>query len=1383
MVCSSPVINSDDRPTKPEETDSEGSILDNFRQTFGNISLGLSDEHGNEVELDCGIDEPKELRKINWEQSNEAKMFLNVTLSLDLDCPVDREKYERLWRLIAYYSSVPAHLKRGIMLSKDPHPMYVYKQDSDKDALYYTGVKASIMALPSWLMQTYTDLQLNRQQSSGKKVKLILTTQLSQTLELERVRRQARTWVVIDSTKLIRKTTTVILGKRVELQCNVQSSGEPIITWILPDGSKLDAPSDNPDERLSITADGGLGIKTVDHKDAGNYHCVAKVEEDIAVLSFYLAVQESSNPQPGEDQTSSSPLELFAGNSINLPCNVSGSPDPDVNWILPNGNIVTFRSNTSRAFVFSNGTLHIPQSQLPDNGFYKCVALNQHGIDTKTADINVSRRPGMVKPLRRFSARPQSASGLNTKIKVQIKDVEEGSGDVEEGRDLKPVQRVVPGPKSVHPLRNTWKRPPIMLRRPALQGAEDWSNSLDNRRRVNMSKAKINPEKWADILAKIRIKNGQFYTTAIPILATTPQMATQQTTFEGSSDGATTQEKKSQDFTTTQIHAQENTYSPHMTSLETTLKPFTPQAFPNVQQSTPSDVFFLPQTTSAPLHAVTFWQASPNTVSRSITYSQKESPSTNTDVDGDKPADFKRTKAMGKRKNKARLSVNKSKKDKEGQVVTTVDPITSKRDEKVMEISETIDWPKDILQWEAILTMVSPTTVQTWRKQEQSGMPPRQPNSKRRNGNRRKKPNRRKQKLNKSIESIDTTALSVNQVTAKPTELEIDVLKAMTASLSPNVPFSRSQESTGTHLKSPQTELFKSTSAQWFIPTAFPNAPKTREDMTPSTTQRRFTSRPLPPVKPLDETPLKNTASHSDRSTHGFHSEEHTGHTNAKLIQSHHQYTTPHGRTVLLNEAGEQFSTLSSSTRHNTDEIHPLSVTSGLMTMPGLDFGADEVTRPKTSFKTSAHNPNTKNIEEPIKIAITTALPRISSPNAMPKTYTPPLITKNNAKQATSISIDTENVNQKQHGLPQPIIPSPNDTTQQPPSISISPQNSNQDQKTQNKKVIFSQNSTQQSPSISTSIDNQTMVTSSQNTILKTMGTPNLIMNATQQATNISISLKDNDQKQDNLTKLITAIPITTVTPLPQKDPILQAPSTSISTKNDNKDQNDTRKLLISIQNAIPKTNVSHEATSIRPKNNDQMPDSPTKLRISSHNANAAIAPSLLMDLTQQTPSISASPQSSNKKQNSQSNSMKTPTTSLVLTDTTQQPLQTPPELTDLITQSPNHKLGLFISANPTSPALNIPSGHTIRPTTTLAPNITLILADSPTERPQLRATPKLPASASAPGGKPRITKSNFQTMSVKAETDARLPCAAVGVPVPFLSWTKVSTSMYDSSS
>ncbi|KAM9836055.1 matrix-remodeling-associated protein 5 [Aulostomus maculatus] len=518
LVCSGPVITSPHRTSPPEDTESEVMTMEDFREVGSNISLGLSDEHGNEVALDCSLGEPRELTKVSWEQLTQLQLLSNVTLAVDLECPVDREKYEQLWRLIAYYSNVPAHLKRDSILSEEPRPTYIYKQDWEKDALYYTGVKVNIMSQAAWLMQTSVDLQLNRLQSSGNTVKLILSTFLSETVEAERERRLRRTWVMIQSTNMTRTVFSALLGSPVQMDCSVHSSGLPVIHWMLPDGSKLEAPSTSSDNRVSVSADGRLAIQSVSHTDTGVYYCIAKVHGDLAVLPFHLTVQDSSSPPPGQD-ASLPPIEGSSGNPLSLPCTASSSPDAEINWILPSRNIVSLHDNSSRALVYSNGTLHIPRTQPADSGYYKCIAINQHGVDTLATKVSIVKRKETVKPLKRFPARPQSAAGVNTKISVPAEDTEEASGDMEGTQGgasrsrMDSLRRRVPGGvamgrRGAHPSRGMWQRQPVLRKQTGSRG-EDKKDIVENRRRINMSKSKIDPEKWADILAKIREKNVQ----------------------------------------------------------------------------------------------------------------------------------------------------------------------------------------------------------------------------------------------------------------------------------------------------------------------------------------------------------------------------------------------------------------------------------------------------------------------------------------------------------------------------------------------------------------------------------------------------------------------------------------------------------------------------------------------------------------------------------------------------------------------------------------------------------------------------------------------------------------------------------------------------------
>ncbi len=1333
LVCTRPIITSPHRISPPDDVDSEVMTTEDFREPFGNISLGLSDEHGNEVDLKCSIGEPTELTNISWEQVNQLQLTTNITLSVDLECPVDREKYERLWRLIAYYSNVAAHLQRGIMLREEPHLTYVYRQDSEKDALYYTGVKVNIMAQPAWLMQTSADLQLNRLQSSAKMVKLILSTDFSETVEAELVRTQRRTWVMIKSTNMTRKMLSAILGSPTQMYCNVHSSGQPIVHWMLPDGSKVEAPYSSPDNRVSVFSDGRLVIKAVSHTDTGIYYCIAKVHGDLAVLPFHLTVQESSSPPPGED-TSITPIEGFVGNPISLPCMASGSPDAEIHWILPSSNMVSFQANSSRALVYSNGTLHIPQTQLLDNGHYKCIAINQHGVDTLATKISLLRRKELIRPLRKFPARPQSASGVNTQIKVPTEDTAEASGDIEVTKVSAPINRldplrrripggVAPGRRGVHPSRNMWRRPPV-FRKPIGSRVEDRKNIVESRRKINMSKSKIDPEKWADILAKIRDRNAQTTVTPMPVQLTTERKLTEQTTqseetIEGSSDGVTVQEKEGQDYFTTPHtpvqHTQmktnkhntqgqgtrvtSNSYTAHNThdmtsksqhshSIRATAEPHTAQTTYNVQHithdmnldlhTTSNNEFYLTQTTSVPLHAVTVWQANTNTASSNSTFSLLDNHSRNTDVDRVKTADW--SKAPEKSENMRRPNVVASfNNDREfllsgSQIIPSVNPKESEtsQEENGKYLSETATTsqlhtqPKDTtlndLQSQAMLTIASPTTTlipTTARRRGSEGqLPPRlqQPNSRRKNGGRRRRPSRRKQKLNKPTQFIVPTPANAPLATARTTastELKLEPLKVTTASFNTTVPFSGSQAASSGRLSHEESTVLghddKAATKLSSLPASPPNSL-------------------LPLAKPL----FKSTS------------------------------------------AAPSFPTASPGVGHRSASSQ---TTLGISESASLLEHFDMLTSTTQQRLTGSSLPPVETLEETQRASITEDLEPVPHSDNSSGLQVQIDVRQNQSHHEYIPSEKDEKMLLKETGIHFSLLPSP-------------------------------------SASAASFIEHEIKTTSGYTSSGLIM-TPNMLFKG------------DLDTEQ-----------VTTKKPkVPEKSyHILSYPSQNNTTSSESElDQNlkETANMGINVDASITSIVITTPASAASSR-----PDAVIPSRVAPHvtlhktfSKGAKMGPTPRAT-TQEAPRINNTLDNLNQDQQIQ-------------------PITSDPRRTSgehPTTQSTDHKLAVFISTNPTSPALKFTRGQTIEQTATPTPTIAAIQTDRFREE-RLTSTQDMsrkrqqPGQGSIPRGKPRITKSNFQTFTVKAGIDAQLPCEAQGEPMPFLSWTKVASGMYDSTS
>lgn len=534
ISCRKPVIQSSlkqNSSTQDEEDDDSYKLpLEELRSSPWNITLNMTDEHGNVVHLNCEIKKPTGSTKIQWNQIQTQEIAINATIALDFECPMNRENYEKLWKLIAYYSEVPVKLERELMLRKEPKISYRYRQGSDYDALYYTGVKAQILAEPSWVMQPLINIQLNRRQSTGKKVVLSFFTVFSQTIPTKTIRQQ-RNWVMIEQNQSTRTAQSVVEGSECQLSCSVKASESPFIQWLFPDGTKLQAPFNEKDSRFSILSSGQLIIKAVSSTDGGVYHCLAQVRDDVDIMAYRLVVQPAAIQIADSDVVR---VEKNVGDPISLPCNAVAIPDPQLSWILPNSQVLNDVSNSSKGYMLPNGTLLIPRSHVTDSGHYRCVAVNQQGSDQFVVRVTVNK---MVsdRSFKRIKLKKRPGSKGLSKTRGRVIDDEEGSGTggVEEfprrknrlkdweipykqKSDQVPEAQIKKGKKGRRKMK-VWKSTDETQDSNVAEGRR----VFESRRRINVASKQINPQHWADILAKVRGKNLPRTTTATAISATT----------------------------------------------------------------------------------------------------------------------------------------------------------------------------------------------------------------------------------------------------------------------------------------------------------------------------------------------------------------------------------------------------------------------------------------------------------------------------------------------------------------------------------------------------------------------------------------------------------------------------------------------------------------------------------------------------------------------------------------------------------------------------------------------------------------------------------------------------------------------------------------------
>ncbi|NXN00401.1 MXRA5 protein, partial [Sylvia borin] len=533
ISCRKPVIQSSLRQnssTQDEEDDDSYELpLEELQSSPWNIALNMTDEHGNIVHLNCEIKKPTGSTKIQWNQVQTQEIAINATIALDFECPMNRENYEKLWKLIAYYSEVPVKLERELMLRKEPKISYRYRQGSDYDALYYTGVKAQILAEPSWVMQPLINIQLNRRQSTGKKVVLSFFTVFSQTIPTKTTRQQ-RNWVMIEQNQSTRTAQSVVEGSECQLSCSVKASESPSIQWLFPDGTKLQAPFNEKDSRFSILSNGRLIIKAVSYTDGGVYRCVAQVRDDVDIMAYRLVVQPAAIQVADSDVVR---VEKNVGDPITLPCNAVAIPDPQLSWILPNSQVLNDVSNSSKGYMLPNGTLLIPRSHVTDSGHYRCVAVNQQGSDQFVIRVTVNKMVSDRSFKRiKLKKRPGSKGLSKTRGRV-IDDEGSGTGGMEEfpqrknrlkdweipfkqKSDQVPEAQIKKGKKGRRKMK-IWKSTDETQDSNVAEGRR----VFESRRRINVASKQINPQHWADILAKVRGKNLPRTTTATTISVTT----------------------------------------------------------------------------------------------------------------------------------------------------------------------------------------------------------------------------------------------------------------------------------------------------------------------------------------------------------------------------------------------------------------------------------------------------------------------------------------------------------------------------------------------------------------------------------------------------------------------------------------------------------------------------------------------------------------------------------------------------------------------------------------------------------------------------------------------------------------------------------------------
>ena len=241
----------------------------------------------------------------------------------------------------------------------------------------------------------------------------------------------------------------------------------------------------------------------------------------------YRVLVQSPSTQPAEKDTVT--IGKNPGEPVMLPCNALAIPEAHLSWILPNRRIINDLANTSHVYMLPNGTLSIPKIQVSDSGYYRCVAVNKHGADHITVGITVTKKGSGSPSKRGRCPGPKALSRVREDI-VEVEGVS-GTGDEENTSRrllhpkhqevfLKTKDDAINGDKKAKKGRRKPKLWKHSEKEPETSVAEGL-RVFESRRRINMANKQINPEHWADILAKVLGKNLPIGTEVSPIIKTT----------------------------------------------------------------------------------------------------------------------------------------------------------------------------------------------------------------------------------------------------------------------------------------------------------------------------------------------------------------------------------------------------------------------------------------------------------------------------------------------------------------------------------------------------------------------------------------------------------------------------------------------------------------------------------------------------------------------------------------------------------------------------------------------------------------------------------------------------------------------------------------------
>lgn len=500
-----------------EDQEPDSPYIKDLERPLGHLTFILSDSHGNRAHVACNVTHPVEDTSMVWEPVRRTdEIAVNVTLRTLLECEIDRDALQNLWRLVAYYYESPAILERGTRLGNSSQVTFQYSQASSEESPYFTELKGHLIAEPAWLLQPRVTLQLNRRKTTTKKLVLNFSTFISKNIigrgDEEDV---VSSWAMIQRGAPGR-IQSVLEHSEVSLDCSVLSTGHQHVEWMLPDLTTVDQ-TDSHKLRLENYR---LVIKNASIADSGLYHCFVRTDTNVDIVSYRLTVRMrllSPSDLNGKK------MSVENGDTLTLPCLVT-SPHPiETRWYLPNNQILKASDLKGRVYVSQNNTLIIKKLTYEDAGEYSCLAANLYGADMLSHLIVVTGKKEEAQ---------KGVTVSNGEIQLFESEDSEASGYEEIKR---PTAKLTPQRVSGKYREGIGR-----------QNAKE-KKIKESVRKPNNSVKELDPSRWEQILAKANAK-----LSTMPPVTTQLQITKTSKTVTESSVTTTTTPSTADAFQTTQ---------------------------------------------------------------------------------------------------------------------------------------------------------------------------------------------------------------------------------------------------------------------------------------------------------------------------------------------------------------------------------------------------------------------------------------------------------------------------------------------------------------------------------------------------------------------------------------------------------------------------------------------------------------------------------------------------------------------------------------------------------------------------------------------------------------------------------------------------------------